>query len=101
MIKNFDWFNLAGASVLKENSVNILASDSFTPCVYQAISKYSTGYAEYAGPRFNIKMPSYQYRKSHCGDKTVKRSSYLHNGIFYNGKMSSLYWIRALVLEGI
>ena len=35
------------------------------------------------GPRFNIKMPSYQYRKSHCGDKTVVRSSYLHkDGIF-------------------
>ena len=40
-------------------------------------------------------MPSYQYRKSHCGDKTVVRSSYLHNGISYTGKMSSLYWIRA------
>ena len=25
------------------------------------------------GPRFNIKMSSYQYRKSHCGDKTVVR----------------------------
>ena len=49
------------------------------------------------GPRFNIKMSSYQYRKSHCGDKTVVRSSYLHNGIPYTGKMSSLYWIRALV----
>ena len=33
------------------------------------------------GARFNIKMPSYQYRKSHCGDKTAVRSSYLHNGI--------------------
>ena len=32
---------------------------------------------------------SYQYRKSHCGDKTVVRSSYLHNGISYTGKMSS------------
>ena len=42
-------------------------------------------------------MSSYQYRKSHCGDKTVVRSSYLHNGISYTGKMSSLYWIRALV----
>ena len=50
------------------------------------------------GPRFNIKMSSYQYRKSHCGDKTVIRSSYLHNGISYTGKMSSLYWIRALDL---
>ena len=48
------------------------------------------------GPRFNIKMTSYRYRKSHCGDKTVVRSSYLHNGISYNGKMTSLYWIRAL-----
>ena len=28
-----------------------------------------------------IKMSSYQYRESHCGDKTVIRSSYLHNGI--------------------
>ena len=24
-----------------------------------------------SGPWFNIKMSSYQYRKSHCGDKTV------------------------------
>ena len=46
-------------------------------------------------PWFNIKMSSYQYKKSHCGDKTVIRSSYLHNGISYTGKMSSLYWIRA------
>ena len=44
---------------------------------------------------FNIKMSSYQYRKSHCGDKTVVRSSYLYNGISYTGKMSSLYWIGA------
>ena len=50
-----------------------------------------------SGPWFNIKMSSYQYRKSHCGDKTVVRSPYLHNGISYTGKMSSLYWIGALV----
>ena len=49
------------------------------------------------GGWFNIKMSSYQYRKSHCGDKTVVRSSYLHNGISYTGKMSPLYWIRAQV----
>ena len=48
------------------------------------------------GPRFNIKISPYQYRKSHCGDKTVIRSSYLRNGISYTGKKSSLYWIRAL-----
>ena len=44
---------------------------------------------------FNIKMSSHQYRKSHCGDKTILRPSYLHNGISYSGKMTSLYWIRA------
>ena len=49
-----------------------------------------------SGPQFNIKM-SYQYRKSHCGDKTIVRSSYLHNGISYTGKMTSLYWIGALM----
>ena len=48
------------------------------------------------GSWFNIKMSSYQYRKSHCGDKTVVRSSYLYNGISYAGKISSLYWIGAL-----
>ena len=50
------------------------------------------------GPRFNIKMTSYQYRKSHCGNKTIIRPSYLHNGISYTGKTTSLYWIGALVL---
>ena len=51
------------------------------------------------GPWFNIKMSSYQYRKSHYGDKTILRPSYLHNGISYTGTMSSLYWIRALDLS--
>ena len=48
---------------------------------------------------FNIKMSSYQYRKSHCGEKMVIRSSYLHNGISYTGKMASLYWISLLYLS--
>ena len=47
------------------------------------------------GPWFNIKISSYLYRKSHCGEKTVVRSSYLHNGISYTGKITSSYWIRA------
>ena len=50
-----------------------------------------------SGPWFNIKMSSYQCRKSHCGDKTILRPSYLHNGISYTGKMISLYWIRIQV----
>ena len=51
--------------------------------------------SSYSGPRFNIKMSSYQNRKSHCGDKKVVRSSHLHNGISYTGKTASLYWIGA------
>ena len=47
------------------------------------------------GPRFNIKVTSYQYKKSHCGDKTILRPSYLHNLISYTDKIKSLYWIRA------
>ena len=43
-------------------------------------------------------MSFYQYRKSHCGDKTILRPSYLHNGISYTGKTTSLHWIRAHVL---
>ena len=50
------------------------------------------------GTQFNIKMISYEYRKSHCGDKTILRLSYLHNGISYTGKMISLYWIRAKIV---
>ena len=49
------------------------------------------------GPWFIIKISSYQYRKFYLVDKTVVRSSYLHNGISYTGKMSSLYWIGALI----
>ena len=56
-----------------------------------------TNQFEWPGPWFNIKMTSYQYRKSHCGDKTIWRPSYLHNGISHTGKMPSLYWIRAQI----
>ena len=49
-----------------------------------------------SGPWFNIKMSSYQYRKSHFGDKTVVRSSYLHSGISYTGKITSVYWFSPL-----
>ena len=52
----------------------------------------STSIIREPGPRFNLTMSSYRYRKSHCGDKTVVRSSHLHNGISYTGKMSSSYW---------
>ena len=48
-----------------------------------------------SGGWFNIKMSSYQYRKSHSGVRTILRPSYLQNGISYTGKMRSLYWIWA------
>ena len=51
------------------------------------------------GPWFNIKISSYQYRKSNSGDKTILRPSYLHNGISYTDETVSLYWIRALDTE--
>ena len=41
-------------------------------------------------------MSSNQYRESHCGDKTVVRPFYLHSGISFTGKATSLYWIGAL-----
>ena len=44
-------------------------------------------------------MSSHQYRKSHCGDKTVVISSYLHNGISYTGTMTSLYWFSPMVVS--
>ena len=50
------------------------------------------------GPDSIWRCPSYQYRKSHCGAKTVVTSSYLLNEISYNGKMASLYWTNLLVV---
>ena len=58
--------------------------------------RHRNGPVSAPGPRFNIKMTSYQSRKSHCGDETILRPSYLYNGISYTCKMTSLNWIRAL-----
>ena len=74
----------------RESTYNhVFSSLNNTPMIWNSIT---------SGSRFNIKMTSYQYRKCHCGDKTILRPSYLHNGISYTGKMTSLYWIRALGL---
>ena len=37
-------------------------------------------------------------KEIHCRDKTILRPSYLHSGIAYTGKMSSLHWIKALLV---
>ena len=52
------------------------------------------------GPWFNIKMSSHQYRKSHCGYKTILWPSYLHNDSLISTMgfpilVWSLYWIGA------
>ena len=55
--------------------------------IQQVINSLGLGYHVNmgSGPWLNIKMSSYQYKKSHCGDQTILRLSYLHNGIFYTG----------------
>ena len=47
------------------------------------------------GDWFNINMPFYHYRKSHCVYRTFLWLSYLHSGISYTGKTTSLYSLRA------
>ena len=43
----------------------------------------------------------FQVYEVHCGDKMILRPFYLHNGISYTGKMTSLYWIWALVPHSV
>ena len=64
-------------------------------CNYIALLGLKLVHVSKGGPR--ALMLSYKYRKSHCGDNTILRPSYLHNGISYTGKTRSLYWIGALV----
>ena len=70
-------------------------------CKTGALTALQSFFIKCSGGWFNKKMSSYKYRKSHCGDKTILRSSYLHNGTSYTGKMTSLYWIRALVFPDV
>ena len=67
-----------------------LASDSRLPDCARAW--WDVALMQTTRARFDLKMSFCQYRKSHCGDKTIVRSSYLHNGISYICKMASLYW---------
>ena len=58
---------------------------------------YTLRKAKVPGPWSSIKMSSYQYRNSHCGDKTVLRPSYLHNG-FLSGVLD--FFDRNKILSG-
>ena len=87
----------AEAQMFCKNRVNTMTTNALAPCFIRPSAAIIFTMGD-RGTWFNIKMSSYQYRKSHCGDKTVIRSSYIHNGISYTGKMLSLYWIRTQVL---
>ena len=97
------WLNCIFSSSWVKTSQGLMAAAAADSPrdVWWTLSGNNTVFSFYnitrTGPWFNIKMTCYQYRKSHCGDKTVVRSPYLHNGISYTGKMTSSYWIRALV----
>ena len=67
-----------------------------SPCHREFFDNKFAAFCWWPGGWINIKMPSYQYTKSHCGDKTILRPSYLHDGISYTVKMASLFWIGAL-----
>ena len=56
----------------------------------------STGSGDVNEGLVQYKYAILPYRKFHCGDETILRPSYFHNGIAYTGKMTFLYWIRAL-----
>ena len=93
-------YNGAGVSLAAATGTSILRpwhfNEATTTTSIRACSPSPILKPKSPGPWFNIKMSSYQYRKSHCGDKTVVRLSYLHNGISYTGKMTSLYWFSPL-----
>ena len=88
-------FKYHSITVISWNPYNVYDLHAKSSIFFTRIP-YSMTRGKASGPWFNIKMLSYQYRKSHCGDKTVVRSSYLHNGISYTGKTSSLYWVGPL-----
>ena len=69
---------------------------SYSACISQQGS-YSHGKqgAESISLGFNIKMPSFQWRESYCGDKTKLRPFYLRKGISCTGNTPSVYRIRA------
>ena len=48
------------------------------------------------GPWFNMKMSSYQYRKSHCGDKTVFLSLYTYFCSTYHTGIYAAYHLNSL-----
>ena len=97
-----EWFQILQLVITKYLQHNPRFSNHAPSLIYLNRNNHSSrfvfcGVPMLSGPWFSIKMPSYQYRKTHCGYKTILRTSYLHNGIFHTCKMTSLYWIGAQV----
>ena len=76
-----------------KNAIFILAK-LWHWCVHWSIRSYLQWCS--SGSWFDIKMKCYQYKNSHCGDKTIFRPSYLHNEFSYTSKMTPLFWITPL-----
>ena len=96
--KTFDFIYLHYTQAINNTVlVSLYACSDERACNLSCLYPIKISLAEFMqtpwpGPWFNITMSSNQYRKSHCGYKTVIRSSYLHNGISYTGMIKSLYW---------
>ena len=85
------WFNTYNSVYLFLADLSIDICYISTLYHYRVMTVPSVHHVIRSWPWFNIKMSSYQFRKPHCGDKTVVRSSYLHNWIPFNGKMASFF----------
>ena len=96
--RNFSW-KVYSCELLFLLSKNNIQSIQLMSHVHKHINIYIYIYIVdlemYSGPQFNIKITSFRYWKSHCGDKPILRPYYLHNRISYTDKMTSFYWSRA------
>ena len=86
--------SLAALKVVQMITSSAVSDETFVKMPFPLKCRYTA-----SGPQFNIKIPSYQYRKSHCGDKMILWPSHLHSGTSYTGKATYLYWIRAIITE--
>ena len=65
-------------------TVHTVGTEVASPCIsrerwFHDITDTNTSCSSRSGDWFNIKLPSYLYRKSHCGDKTILQPIYLCN----------------------
>ena len=85
----------------KSQKLKILPIEKMTrfTCIVNAMmfTRFADDLANHSiqGSWFSMKMPSYPYMKTHCGDPRILQPCYLHNEISYTGKTASLSWIRA------